>query len=160
MLLRCLTTLPRNISWGKQRCTQTHSLTLPPTCPALTALLHFPLTHTAWCPVPSSSSLNSAPSSTCSASLPPTHLYLSLASPNSLQAYTHWQLFLLLSRSDHTGEHSCPATVPPCGLFCLRPFPFSCSATILLPFPSLLSFPPPLRQKMSHSSLLQSLVCH
>lgn len=120
---------------GKQRCKQTHSLTLPPICTTLTALLCFPLTHTAWCPVPSSGSLNSAPSSACSASLPPARLYLSLASPNSLQAYTHCQLFLLLSHSDLTGEHSCPATIPPRGLFRFRPFPLSSSAATLLPFP-------------------------
>ncbi len=107
--------------------THTHSLTLPPTCTTLTALLYFPLTHATWCPVPSSSSLNSAPSCTCSASLLPARLYLSLASPNSLQAYTHCQLFLLLSHSDLTGEHSCPATIPPHGLFCFRPFPLQLS---------------------------------
>ena len=61
-------------------------------------------------------------------------LCLSLASPNSLQANTHCQLFLLLSNSDLTGEHSCPATISHHGLYCLRPFPLSSSATTLLPF--------------------------
>lgn len=132
--------------------THTHSLTFPPTCTTLTALLCFPLTHATWCPVPSSSSLNSAPSCTCSASLPPACLYLSLASPNPLQAYTHCQLFLLLSHSDLAGEHSCPATIPPHGLFCFRPFPLSRSATTLhsLPFPSFLS---------PHPLFLPGLVC-
>lgn len=100
-----------------------------------TALLSFPLTHSAWYPVPSSSSLSSASSTTCSTPLPSTCLYLSLASPISLQAYTPCQLFLLLSHSDLTGEHSCPATIPPHSLFCLRLFPLSSSAALLLPLP-------------------------
>lgn len=139
--LRYLTTLPRNISCGIQRYKHTYSLTLPPfppTCTTLTALLSFPLTHTTWCSVSFSSSLNSAPSSSCSASLPPSCLYLYLASPNSLQAYTHWKLFLPLSHSDLAREHSCPASIPPHGLFCFRPFPLSGSTTTLLP--SLLYF--------------------
>lgn len=86
--LKCLTTLPRNISRGKQRCKQTHSLTLPFTCTTLNALLCFPLTHTVWGPVPSSCSLNSAPSSTCSAYLPPACL-TSLWLPLTPSRHTH-----------------------------------------------------------------------
>lgn len=135
--LRCLKTLPRK---GKQVHTHTHTVWLPlplmphwlPCCVFLSLIPHgtlFP-----------PSSLNSVPSSTCSASLPPDCLYLSLASPNSLQAYTHSQLFLLLSQSDLTGEHSCPATIPPHGLFCFRPFPLTSSATSSLPSASFHSF--------------------
>lgn len=53
----------------------------------------------------------------------------------------HTTLFLHLSQSDLTGEHSCPAIIPPHSLFCFRPFPLSNTATTLLSFcPSL--FPP------------------
>lgn len=134
---------------------QTNGLTPPPTCTTLTALLRFPLAHTARCPVPSASSPSSAPSSTCSASLPHACLYLPSASPNSLQAYTHCQLFLLLSHCDLTGEHSCPATIPPRTLFCFRPFPLSSSTTTLLPFPAFLFFVLPLLSKCRIPLFLQ-----
>lgn len=76
----------------------------------------------------------------------PSCLYLFLASPNSLQANTHCQLFLLLSHSDLTGEHSCPATVPPHDLFCFRLLPLSnfytsfLPPTLFFPYPSHNSF--------------------
>lgn len=147
--LRCLSTLPRNVPRGKQRCKHTHSLTLTPTCTTLTAFIRFPFIYNLLRPL--------APSSTLSASLPPC---LSLASPNSLQTYTHFQLFLLLSQSDLTGEHSCPAAIPPRGLFCFRPSPLS--SQLLLFFPSLPIYPflfPPLSQEMSHPMFPLGLVC-
>lgn len=106
------------------------------------SLLSLPLAHSAWCPVPSSSWLQHAPS-TC--------LYLSLASPISLQAYTPCQLFPLLPHSDLTGEHSCPATIPPHSLFCCRLFHLSCSAALDNP-------PHPISSlSISNTSLLQFL---
>lgn len=121
--LKCLTTQERKHFGGKkQRRRHTYSLSLSPGCTTLTALLSFPLTHSTWCPAPSSRSLSAVSSTTCSTSLFSTCLYLSLASPLSLQACTPCQLFLLLSHSDPTGENSCPATIPPHSLFGSRPF--------------------------------------
>lgn len=158
--LKCLATLPRNISQGKQRCKHTHTHFDSPTCNTLwlpcCVFLSLVLHGTLLSP-PAHWTLLLPP--TRSASLPPACLYHSLASPNSLQAYTHFQLFLPLTQSDLTGEHSCPAAIPPCGLFCSGLFPLSSSATTLLPLLPCPSLFPPVRQGMSHPSFHPGLIC-